>query len=147
MERLAAGIDAITERLAARLPGAPDPWAARDDFVDVVVGAEEATAFAQRWLGGAGSTDDRATLLGLMQAQRRRLAMFASDAWFWDEPVRTETMSALRAAAWAARRVDGLAGSGLERRLVADLALLTSPGHGIDGAEIYRRALAEVGQV
>jgi hypothetical protein len=54
-------------------------------------------------------------------------------------------MNALRAAAWSARRIDALAGSALERRLLTDLALLTSRGHHIDGAEIYRRALAEVG--
>ena len=146
LDRLAAGIDALTERLASGLAGAPDPWAARNDYVDVVVGAEAGRAFAVRWLGDAESPDDRSTLLGLMEVQRWRLAMFASDAWFWEEPVRTETMTVLRAAAWAARRMDALAGSGLERRLVADLALLVSPEHAIDGVEIYRRALAEVGQ-
>ncbi len=52
----------------------------------------------------------------------------------------------LRAAARAARLIDAMSDAGLERRLVADLALLTSPGHGIDGAEIYGRALADVGQ-
>ncbi len=52
----------------------------------------------------------------------------------------------LRAAAFAARTIDRLVDVGLEQRLVADLALLTSPGHGIDGLEIYRRALDEVGQ-
>jgi hypothetical protein len=72
--------------------------------------------------------------------------MFASDAWFWDDPARPETMGVLRAAAWASRRIDALAGSNLERRLVADLSLLSSAEHRIDGAEIYRRALSEVGQ-
>jgi hypothetical protein len=146
LDRLAAGIDALTERLAADLPGAPDPWAARNEYVAVVIGAESGPAFADRWLGGTPAPADGTTFLALMEIQRWRLAMFASDAWFWDEPVRTETMSALRAAAWAARRMDGLAGSTLERRLLADLATFTSPTHGIDGAEIYRRALAEVGQ-
>lgn len=146
LERLAAGIDAITERLAARLPGSPDPWHMRDAYVDVVVGTETRDAFASRWLGGAGARSDAALLLDLMEAQRWRLAMFASDAWFWDDPVRPETRGVLRAAAWAARRIDGLAGAGLERRLVADLATFTSPGHGVDGAEIYRNALTEVGQ-
>lgn len=136
----------MTERLAARLPGAPDPWAARDEYVYVLVGAEDGPAFADRWLGGAGSPNDVAILLDLMEAQRWRLAMFASDAWYWDDPVRPETKGALRAAAWASRRIDALASSGLERRLAADLALLSSPGHQIDGAEIYRRALSEVGQ-
>ena len=146
LERLAAGIDAITERLAARLPGSPDPWAARDGFVDVVVGAR---IRGRSRLGGSrapASADDLATFLGLMEAQRWRLAMFASDGWYWDDPVRPETMNVLRAAAWAARRIDALADAGLERRLVADLALLSSPGHRIDGAEIYRTALRQVGQ-
>lgn len=146
LERLAAGIDGMTERLADGLPGAPDPWAARDTYVDVLVGAVEGAVFAGRWLAGTTSPADTALLLDLMEAQRWRLAMFASDAWYWDDPVRPETKGALRAAAWAARRIDALSGSRLERRLVADLALLKSPGHGIDGAEIYRRALAEVGQ-
>lgn len=146
LDRLAAGVDTTTERLAGKLPGSPDPWAARDAYVDVVVGAIEPAAFAGRWLATAHASADATTLLDLMEAQRRRLAMFASDAWYWDDPTRPETMTALRAAAWAARRIDAMAGSSLERRLVGDLALLSSPGHRIDGAEIYRRALTEVGQ-
>jgi hypothetical protein len=149
MERLAAGIDAVTDRLAAGLAGSPDPWAARDAYVDVVIGVEEPAAFASRWLAGPGSAADRTEIplfLDLMEAQRWRLAMFASDGWYWDDPSRPETAAVLRSAARAARLIDGLAGVGLERRLVADLALLYSPGYHIDGAEIYRRALAEVGQ-
>ncbi len=150
-ERLAAGIDVITAQVAAGLAGSPDPWAARDAYVDVVVGATDAESFAGGWLGPAARTNrshggDGAALLALMEAQRWRLAMFASDGWFWDDPARPETLTVLRAAAHAARLIDGVAPAGLERRLVADLALLTSPGHGIDGAEIYDRALVEVGQ-
>jgi len=145
LERLAAGIDTLTERLAGDLPGGPDPWAARDQYVDVVVGGQTLDAFAEVWLGKATAAA-RTTLLSVMEAQRWRLAMFASDAWYWDDPVRSETMTVLRAAAWAARRIDALAGSRLERRFVADLALLQSAGRQIDGVELYRRALAEVGQ-
>ena len=142
LERLAAGIDVVSEALTARMPGAPDLWAARDAYVDVVIGALDEPAFAARWVGAA----DWAPFLTLMEAQRWRLAMFASDGWYWDDPARPETASVMRAAARAARLVDGLMPSGLERRLLADLALFSSPGHRIDGAEIYRRALAEVGQ-
>ena len=145
-DRLAAGIDAMTERLAARLPGSPDPWLARDAYVDVVVGAEDRDVFVNRWLGSGAPRPDAALFLDLMETQRWRLAMFASDAWFWDDPVRPETLGALRAAAWSARRMDGLAGAGLERRLVADLATFTSSAHRLDGAELYRQALTEVGQ-
>ena len=146
LERLAAGIDAITDDVALGLPGTPDPWAARDDYVEVVIGAEETGAFVARWLGTDAGEADRATFLALMEAQRWRLAMFASDGWYWDDPSRPETAAVLRSAACAARLIDGIAGSRLERRLVADLSLLSSPGHHVDGAELYRRALADVGQ-
>ncbi len=146
LERLAAGIDAVTERVAAGLPGSPDARLARDTYVDVVIGAEEPDAFASRWLAGTGDAAGRATFIDLMEAQRWRLAMFASDGWYWDDPSRPETAAVLRSAARAARLLDGGAGAGLERRLVADLALFSSPGYHVDGVEIYRRALAEVGQ-
>jgi hypothetical protein len=146
-ERLAGGIDLATESAFARLPGEQDPWAARDGWVDVIVGATDADTFVSEWLPSSRATDgDRIRFTGFMEAQRWRLAMFASDGWFWDDPVRTETRQVLRAAARAAGLVDGLADTGLERRLVADLALFTSPSSGLDGGAIYRTALADVGQ-
>ena len=42
--------------------------------------------------------------------------------------------------------MDDVAGNDLERRLLEDLTLLTSPSRGVDGVAIYREALAEVGQ-
>ena len=144
-DRLAAGIDAATERLVDDLPGRPDPWAARDGYVDVVIGAQTPVAFAEGRLPGAPRAA-RERLLAVMEIQRWRLAMFASDGWFWDDPSRPETRGVLRAAAWAARKMDALAGSGLDRRLVADLAVVGEPVRGVDGVELYRRALSEVGQ-
>jgi hypothetical protein len=151
LDRLAAGIDAVTDEVAAGLAGAPDPWAARDAYVDVVVGAEDGTAFARRWLGSTAEADgDHATFLALMEAQRWRLAMFTSDGWYWDDPIRPETANVLRAAARAARLADGLiaarGGARLEHRLIEDLRTLTSPSFRVDGAEIYRQALDDVGQ-
>ena len=73
-----------------------------------------------------------------MEAQRWRLGMFASCGWFWEDPMRVETRQVLRAAARAARLVDGLAGTDLEARLVADLATFVSPQVGIDGATIFK---------
>jgi len=87
----------------------------------------------------------RRRALDLLEAQRWRLAMFASDGWYWDDPIRPETRQVLRAAGRAARLVDR-EGAQIERRLVADLELLTSPSRGLDGAAIYRMALADVDQ-
>ncbi len=140
---MAGGIDAATEQLAARLRGAPDPWAARDAYVDVVIGAETAGSFVDARLDHGATLDERGCLLGLMEAQRWRLAMFASCAWFWESPDRIETAGALRAAVRAARLVDELAGTDLESRLRADVGLLVGNGHG--GVQLLRQALIAVG--
>jgi hypothetical protein len=145
LERLAGGIDALTERLARDLPGSPAPWAARDAYVDVVIGGTTPAAFAAAWLDVAATDRQRAAFLALMSAQRWRLAMFASCAWFWEDPIRPETAGALRSAARAARLLDRVAGTGLEGRLVADLALVRGP-HGQDGVELLHAALLAVGQ-
>jgi Domain of unknown function (DUF3536)/Glycosyl hydrolase family 57 len=144
LDRLAGGIDEATDHLARELPGAPDPWAARDAYVDVVVGLTPESAFVEGWLSPRAERDERAAFRRLMEAQRWRLAMFASCAWFWESPDRIETAGALRAAARAARLVDWSAGTDLERRLVDDLALLD--GHGVNGVDLLRSALEAVGQ-
>ncbi len=146
LERLAGGIDATTEAILGALPGEPDLWAARDAYVDVVVGARLPGAFAAAWLGDRARPPERQAFLDLIEAQRWRLAMFASDGWYWDDPIRPETRQVLRAAARAVRLVDAVAGTRLERRLVDDLALLHSPSAAVDGARLYRMALEEVGQ-
>ena len=146
LERLSGAIDALTARRLAGLAGAPDLQAARDAYVEVVLGVEPPAAFAARWLGDTAPAADRRVFLDLLEAQRWRLAMFASDGWYWDDPIRPETKQNLRAAARAVRIVDGLEGTRLERALYADLTLFASPGHGLDGGAIYRQALSEIGQ-
>ncbi len=146
LERLAAAIDNETERAVRDLTGEPDPWAARDDYIDVVAGVERPARFSARWLGNDAPADHRRRFENLMLAQRWRLAMFASDGWYWDDPIRPETGQVLRSAARAVRLVDGLMGTRLEDRLLADLALFTSPATGLDGAALYSSALAGIGQ-
>jgi len=144
-ERLAGAIDAVTAAAFTEVQVEDDPWAARDAYIDVAAGRVAPVAFAaQRWPAASDST--RASVLALLEAQRWRLAMFASDGWFWDDPYRPETRQVLRAAARAVRLVDQAGGTRLEQRLVEDLRLLTSPSRALDGAEIYDVALTDVGQ-
>jgi Domain of unknown function (DUF3536)/Glycosyl hydrolase family 57 len=143
LDRLAGGIDAATDHLAATLPGAPDPWQARDAYVDVVIGAQPVSAFTEAWLAPPADAEERGVWQSLMEAQRWRLAMYASCAWFWEVPERIETAGALRAAVRAARLIDGLASTDLERRLIADLGLL-DVGQGV-GVDLLRLALSAVG--
>ena len=144
-ERLAGAIDVVAERALGDAPGGDDLQAARDAYIDVVAGATTGAAFAAgRWPSADDAT--RAGLLELLEAERWRLAMFASDGWFWDDPIRPETRQVMRAAARAARIVDGAVGSRLERRLLDDLAVFSSPSRGLDGAGIYELALADIDQ-
>jgi hypothetical protein len=144
-ERLAGSIDAVTAAAVEGLMQPAELMAARDAYVEVVLGLEEPAAFAAHRLGERVPAEDRERFAALMEAQRWRLAMFASDGWFWEDPGRIETRQVMRAAARAARLVDDCAGTRLEAALLADLGTFASPG-GKDGATIYRQALAEVGQ-
>jgi Domain of unknown function (DUF3536)/Glycosyl hydrolase family 57 len=121
LERLAEAIDTQTELIVRTLPGSPDPWAARDDYVDVVIGAVDEGAFAARWLGSGAGEEPRRRFLATMAAQRWRLAMFASCGWFWESPDRPETGLVIRAAEHAARLIDELSGSRLADRLSDDI--------------------------
>jgi hypothetical protein len=145
-ERLAGGIDDATEAAFLALPGTPDPWALRDAWVDVVAGATTSDAFVAEHAPSVLLEADRGRIVSFLEAQRWRLAMFASDGWYWDDPIRTETRQVLRAAARASQIVDEVAGTTLEARLLDDLSLFVSPSRGLNGAEIYRIALADVGQ-
>jgi len=148
LDRLAGGVDAVSEGVIRDAGVTVNFWEARDAYVDVVSGAESGAQFLTRCLGSRSAVSEarRAHLLELLEAQRWRLAMFASDGWFWDDPIREETAQNLLAAARAVRIVDEVAGTHLERSLVADLALFTSPSRKVDGAELYTRALESVGQ-
>ena len=145
LERLAAALDSVAASLVADFMDPASFWLARDQYVDVLHGAEAGPNFARRWLP-RGRKPQRDRLLELLTAERWRLAMFASDGWFWDDPVRVETKEILLCAARSARIVDAAAGTALEARLVDDLSLLTSPSRRIDGSAIYAEALEEAGQ-
>jgi hypothetical protein len=140
LDRLAGGVDAGTEHLLRSLPGRPDPWEARDSYVDVLLGIETTAAFTTSRLAPAATTAHHETFAAVMEAQRWRLAMFASCGWFWEAPARIETAASLRAAVRAARLIDGLAGTDVEHRLVEDLSLVSA-----DGVGLLATALAAVG--
>ena len=144
-ERLAAALDVVAAGLAADFMDPTALWQARDEYVDVIFGAETPDDFARRWLPLASAAQHR-NFLTLLEAERWRLAMFASDGWFWGDPVRPETKHVMLCAAKACRLIDGAAGTDLEGRLMDDLALFVSPSRRIDGAGIYAEALADAGQ-
>ncbi|MGH2408246.1 MAG: DUF3536 domain-containing protein [Candidatus Limnocylindrales bacterium] len=155
-DRLAAEIDAVCEQ-EARVLGV-DLWAARDAWADVAAGyADPGKVVALILAAAAGRSAAPAKkepaeaarserLQALLRAQRSRLGMFASDAWYWEDPSGPETAQSLRLAAHATRLIDTLANTKLEAGLVADLAMFRSPTTSQDGSTLYAAALAAVGQ-
>jgi hypothetical protein len=145
LERLGTAIDTVAAGLAADFMDRPAFWRARDEYVDVIFGAETPEGFARRCLPVATATQ-HAHFLTLLEAERWRLAMFASCGWFWDDPIRPETKHILLCAAKAVRLIDAAAGTDLEGTLIDDLATFVSPSRRIDGAAIYAEALEDAGQ-
>ena len=142
LDRLAGGVDA-GRTLAADLPGRPDPWAARDAYVDVSVGVEPVAAFVGDRLATRPAAEDGACCATVLEAQRWRLAMFASCAWFWDVPDRIETAGALRAAVRAARLMDALPAR--TSKPVDRPTCATVHGEHVDGTDLVQAALSVVG--
>jgi Domain of unknown function (DUF3536)/Glycosyl hydrolase family 57 len=119
-DRLAEAIDSRTDEIARSLSGSPDPWSARDAYVDVVIGGTDEASFVAERLPDANPKAQH-TFATLMAAQRWRLAMYASCGWFWETPDRVETQGVIRAATYAATLIDGLGDTDLEASLASAL--------------------------
>jgi hypothetical protein len=95
-----------------------DPWAARDAYVDVLLGAVGRDAFvAEHVVAGA----DPVTALTLLECQRHALLMYTSCGWFFGDLAGLETLQVLR---YAARALDLLDEVGEEAPVDAVLDVL-----------------------
>ena len=75
-----------------------DPWAARDDYVRVLIDAVTREEFAAAHVVG-----DEVEAFTLLEAQRHAMAMYTSCGWFFNDLAGLETVQVLR---YAARVVD-----------------------------------------
>jgi alpha-amylase/alpha-mannosidase (GH57 family) len=112
-----------------------DPWAARDAYVDVVLGARDVDDFAAEHVVG-----DLVDALTLLEQLRHALLMYTSCAWFFWDLAGLETVQCLR---YAARALDLLRELGEHPPTHAFLELLAQaqsnePDEG-SGAEVWRR--------
>ena len=127
--------DALYEVVERRGPSLlRDPWAARDAYIDVLLGARAMDDFAAAHVVG-----DRVDAFTLLEALRGGMAMYTSCGWFFHDLAGLETVQVLR---YAARVVDLLEELG-ERPPTDDfLAVLATarsnrPEEG-DGAQVWR---------
>ena len=103
-----------------------DPWAARDDYVQVLLGAET----GQEFLARHGTGGDPVVALTLLEAQRHSLAMYTSCGWFFDDLAGLEGIQVLR---YAARAMDCLDEIGEEPPLTEFLAVLAEARSNVAG--------------
>ena len=85
-----------------------DPWAARDAYVDVLLGTCTTEAFCATHLRPDADADAEIAL-ALLEAQRHALLMYTSCGWFFHDLAGLETVQVLR---YAARCMDLAAGGG-----------------------------------
>ncbi|HKA53897.1 MAG TPA: DUF3536 domain-containing protein, partial [Candidatus Binatia bacterium] len=118
-----------------------DPWAARDDYIEVVLDhtPEQIEEFCARHGRKALTPGEKGLALKLLEMQRHRLLMFTSCGWFFDEVSGLETTQVLR---YAARALELAAecGAELEAGFLERLRPAPSnlPEYG-DGARVYDR--------
>ena len=89
------GIEVFERRGPALFTGG-DPWAARDAYVDVLVGTVSREEFAARWVAPGA---DPVLAFTLLEAQRNAMLMYTSCGWFFYDLAGLETVQVLRYAA------------------------------------------------
>jgi hypothetical protein len=112
-----------------------DPWAARDAYIDVLLGVRDVDDFAREHVTG-----DTVEALTLLEQQRHALLMYTSCAWFFWDLAGLETVQCLR---YAARANDLLVELDEEPPVAAFLDVLgkarsNQPGEG-SGVDVWHR--------
>jgi alpha-amylase/alpha-mannosidase (GH57 family) len=104
-----------------------DPWAARDDYIDVILDRRRNTTpfVARHALGKPGDTDV-VTILELMELQRHAQLMYTSCGWFFNEVSGIETVQVLQYAGRVVQLAEKLFGTSFEKGLLDRLELAES---------------------
>lgn len=107
-------VGAIFEQHGERL--LRDVWAARDDYIDVVLDRSPASvdAFLARHARHPLARGEEVTALQLCEMQRHALLMYTSCGWFFDEVSGLETVQVLQYAARALQLAETVTGRRLE---------------------------------
>jgi alpha-amylase/alpha-mannosidase (GH57 family) len=119
-----------------------DPWAARDDYIDVVL--DRSPENIDRFLRIHGACElsiaDRVTALKLLEMQRHAMLMYTSCGWFFDELSGIETVQCIQYAGRVIDLAQQLFSDDVETPFIERLSQAKSNilEHG-DGAKIYQK--------
>jgi alpha-amylase/alpha-mannosidase (GH57 family) len=119
-----------------------DPWAARDDYIDIIVdrSPERVSAFLIRHAIRPLNSEDEITVLNLMELQRHLMLMYTSCGWFFDELSGLETVQDIKYAGRVLQLTDQLFSEPFEPGFLEHLEQAKSniPEHR-DGRIIYEK--------
>lgn len=118
-----------------------DPWAARDDYIAVMLdrSRQSVQAFFARHAVRSLSHVEKVRALQLLELQRHALLMYTSCGWFFSDLARIETLQILEYAARAVELAEQLFGPGIESRFLERLARARSNRRELgNGRRIYR---------
>jgi alpha-amylase/alpha-mannosidase (GH57 family) len=119
-----------------------DPWAARDDYVDVLLNPDDETrrAFLAKHQKKTLKDQQVTDALRLLESQLMSLYMFTSCGWFFDDIAGLEAVQDLQYAARGIELIAPWAGQDLEAGLL-DYLSRARPNHKVytNGADVYRR--------
>ncbi|HKR62648.1 MAG TPA: DUF3536 domain-containing protein [Thermoanaerobaculia bacterium] len=137
LDWLSAELATLFENVGQRL--LRDPWAARDDYIDVLLDRSESSVArftAKHALDGG----DVPAIVELLEMQRNAMLMFTSCGWFFSEISGIESVQVLHYAARAIQLAERAGATSLESEFIARLEPARSnvPGKGT-GAQIYER--------
>ena len=141
------GLDSLRDRLATIFEEHggrlfKDVWAARNDYVRVLLAPSETEAFLMKHLKEPAKIDvNRRLAVDLLEMQHYGLLMFTSCAWFFDHISGIEALQNMRYAARAIQLADEVqdgAGAALERELTDTLATApTNTSRFANGRELW----------
>lgn len=141
LNRLRDGLADVFEEQGRRF--FPDPWAARDDFISVILDPSPVSkkAFLARNSGRALDETESAAAIALLESQKMSQFMFTSCAWFFDDIAGIESRQNMTYAARAIEQVKEFSTGDLQSLLLDELSqAVSNEPHRRTGAQIYQRA-------
>ena len=97
----------------------PDPWAARDDYIDVVLDRRRnVIPFLAKHSSGNLTQAEVVTVLELMELQRHAMLMYTSCGWFFNEVSGIETVQVLQYAGRVVQLAEKLFGEKFEDEFI-----------------------------
>ncbi|MBV8760877.1 MAG: DUF3536 domain-containing protein [Deltaproteobacteria bacterium] len=123
-------LDWLRDQVAATLDHAgaalfKDPWAARDAYIDVLLGGSRDEFFAKH-VSHPLAPHERVRALSMMEMARHAMLMFTSCGWFFDELSGIETVQCMQYAARVAELIEAVGGSPVEDEFVDRLSAAQS---------------------